>query len=506
MIMSEGNAVPGSPTVTKRNYPADGREKALLGLSLGLGILMGDLLLTLWRGSAGLELAVTVLAWEGLLLWYARRGTGWKDALRGGPSLWLTVSVLLLSLDFMVFSNRWFRLFNFFALAGLLIIQMFQLFGPTRQPWTSPAMLGERAVLLLEGLGGQLGAPIHTVSSLKKRPGRRGLYVLLGFCCVLPVMLLVVPLLVSADAVFSRMTERAVRFLIQRFGTFLGRVALGLCLAPFLFSLLYFLRRGDKSTLLLETAKAPPSLAVDPALTVTVLLPLDLLYLLFVAVQSAALFGGPAYLEAAGISYANYARSGFFQLVWVSLINLAVVVAAVHFCRREGILWQAAKVLATVMAALSALMLCSAAWRMTLYVGVYGLSFKRVLTYWGMVMLAVFFTAALLKIWKKDFGFFQVFFAASVAGWLLLNAVNVDGMVARYNVSAYLTGNSTVLDLPYLAGLSYDALPALEKLPGDMPARGDATLEEVIADRRNAAAREAGDWRTWSLSAWLAAG
>ena len=123
----------------------------------------------------------------------------------------------------------------------------------------------------------------------------------------------------------------------------------------------------------------------------TVLLPLDLLYVLFAAVQSAALFRGSAYLEAAGISYAEYARSGFFQLVWVSCINLAVVVAAVHFCRREGKLWLVVWALSTGMVALSCLMLVSAAWRMTLYVSTYGLSVKRLLTYWGMALLAVFF-------------------------------------------------------------------------------------------------------------------
>ena len=53
-----------------------------------------------------------------------------------------------------------------------------------------------------------------------------------------------------------------------------------------------------------------------------------MLYLLFLAVQSAGLFGGPEYLARRGISYAEWARSGFFQMVGVTVVNLSVTLAA----------------------------------------------------------------------------------------------------------------------------------------------------------------------------------
>lgn len=62
------------------------------------------------------------------------------------------------------------------------------------------------------------------------------------------------------------------------------------------------------------------------------------------------------------------------------------------------------------------------------------------------------------------------------------------------------------MDVTYLAGLSYGALGPLERLPGDTPAGDGGTLEEVLSRRRAEAAREAADWRTWSVSAQLAAG
>ena len=153
---------------------------------------------------------------------------------------------------------------------------------------------------------------------------------------------------------------------------------------------------------------------------------------------------------------------------------------------------------------MSGVILCSAAYRMTLYVSVYGLSFKRFLTYWGMVMLGIFLGLALYKVWRRDFSYFRVLFTVSVAGWLVLNFCNVDRLVARYNVALYQREQTAVIDLEYLVhGLSYDALPEVESLLEERG--GDPYLEKAICERREQAAWAASDWRGWSVSAYLSA-
>ena len=53
---------------------------------------------------------------------------------------------------------------------------------------------------------------------------------------------------------------------------------------------------------------------------------LDALFLAFVAVQATVLFGGHAHvLETEGLTYAEYARQGFWQLLWVSALTLLVL-------------------------------------------------------------------------------------------------------------------------------------------------------------------------------------
>ena len=106
-----------------------------------------------------------------------------------------------------------------------------------------------------------------------------------------------------------------------------------------------------------------------------------------------------------------------------------------------------------------------------------------------------------------------LFFALVLAGWLVINCVPVDYLVAKDQVDRYLSGESGVLDAEYLLyDLSYDTLSQLERLDGDMvctaygdwDAIGTARLSILVEQRRQEARTDCADWRTWSLSAWLA--
>ena len=94
-----------------------------------------------------------------------------------------------------------------------------------------------------------------------------------------------------------------------------------------------------------------------------------------------------------------------------------------------------------------------------------------------------------------------------------VRAVPVDYLVAKDQVDRYLSGESGVLDAEYLLyDLSYDTLSQLERLDGDMvctaygdwDAIGTARLSILLEQRRQEARTDCADWRTWSLSAWLA--
>ena len=293
------------------------------------------------------------------------------------------------------------------------------------------------------------------------------------------------------------------------YGDAVWKALLASVMTPFLFGLLYSLRRPTP----LKRTGAAARGGVDGLGFAIVLAAVAALYLLFLGVQSAGLFGGAEYLAQKGLSYAEWARSGFFQMVGVTVVNLTLLLAAVQWSRREGGAWRAVRLLSALLTAESLLLLLSAAWRMTLYVDVYGLSFKRCMTYWGMGMMAAFLLAAAWKVRRPDFRFCRVVFPLALAGWLVINCVPVDYLVAKDQVDRYLSGESGVLDAEYLLyDLSYDTLSQLERLDGDMvctaygdwDAIGTARLSILLEQRRQEARTDCADWRTWSLSAWLA--
>jgi len=491
----------------KRKLAGDsqGRYRGLLALTLGFCLLLVDGFL--WHGpTAGLT--ATVFGWYVLVLaWTGREGLA-RPSRRA-----LMLYNLFLALTMALGSNWYFRVWNFLALAVLVPVQAVE--GLSCRPWWDPGMVLERFGLLLRGLFGNLWAFFAAIMPERRKDERpkRTMAVVLGLCGAVALVAFLLPVLISADALFAASLEElqwSVR--LFHFSDPVQKLLWALALTPFFFGLLYSMAERK----LLCPVKEEKGLRVDPLGFVLALAAVDGLYLAFLAVQSAGLFGGPEYLSQKGLSYAEWARSGFFQMVGVTVLNLSLSMGALCLSRREGSAWTVLRGLCALLSGESLLLLASAAWRMTLYVSAYGLSFKRCMTYWGMVMMALFFLTALWKVWRPDFRFCKRAFPLALAGWLVINCVPVDYLVAKNQVDRYLSGESPTVSVQYLLyDLSFDTISQLERLDGERPLSDygepkypyrEETLSEVLAGRRNAARSRCANWRTWSLSACIAAG
>ena len=223
---------------------------------------------------------------------------------------------------------------------------------------------------------------------------------------------------------------------------------------------------------------------------------LDLLFIAFVALQVAVLFGGHTHvLETAGLSYAEYARQGFFQLLLVGALTLAVVAGAIRWAararRRDTVVLRA---LLGVLCALTLVVLASALRRLGLYEEAFGftrarLSAHAIILWLAGVLLMVMVAGIRMRAWWLP----RTVVALTAISLLAFGVANPDGLVAAKNVERFReTGR---IDLGYLAGLSPDAVPALATLPPRL--RACVLLEPGgIGDRL--AQDEA--WHAWSLA------
>jgi Domain of unknown function (DUF4173) len=199
---------------------------------------------------------------------------------------------------------------------------------------------------------------------------------------------------------------------------------------------------------------------------VTALLMLDALFAVFVVVQIAVLFGGRAHvLETSGLTYAEYARSGFFQLLAVAALTLAVLGGVVHFGRCETRRYELVlRVLSGVLIALTMVVLASALRRLTLYEEVYGFTRLRLTVHvaiaWfaGIFALVAFAGATSRVRWVP-----RALVAFTAVVMLVFALLRPDAFIASRNVDRFeRTGK---IDVSYLRSLSADAVPALATLP-----------------------------------------
>lgn len=207
---------------------------------------------------------------------------------------------------------------------------------------------------------------------------------------------------------------------------------------------------------------------------------LDVLFLSFVLVQLAVLFGGRRHvLETEGLSYAEYARHGFWQLLVVTALTLVVVALAVRAAPRTSYVDRlAVRLLLGVLCTTALVIVASALQRMSLYQQEYGFTRLRLLVDAVELALGAVFVL-LLAAGVRLSGSWLPRASVAVAGsaLLALAALNPDAWIAEHNVARYAaTGR---LDVAYLSTLSADAVPALTALPA--PLR-DCALARVAAE------------------------
>jgi hypothetical protein len=193
---------------------------------------------------------------------------------------------------------------------------------------------------------------------------------------------------------------------------------------------------------------------------------LDALFIAFVAVQATVLFGGHDHvLETEGLTYAEYARQGFWQLLGVSALTMLVISGVIRVAGRVGAAdRRMLRILVGTMCATSVVVVISAIHRMWLYQQAYGFSVQRIMVIGIESWLGVVFVLiAVAGIRMTGRWLPHAVLVAGAVTLLGLAAINPERLIAERNIDRYeQTGQ---LDTEYLLSLSADTDQALERLP-----------------------------------------
>jgi len=353
-------------------------------------------------------------------------------------------------------------------------------------------------------LSGVFGAPMlvasdHALADGGARPRLRGAVAAIrGILIALPILLVFGALLSSADPRFEQLLSNLIAI---DFGETISHIVLAAFIAWWAAG---YLRAADVADrpLGLSAQWRAPRLTLGIAELATVLGLVDLLFALFVAIQLPHLFGGIGRVRSvAGLTMAEYARGGFFQLVVVAALVVPLLLAAAALVRRdESRPWRIFRWLALAMIVLVAVMIASALQRLALYVATFGLTEERVYAVAIVVWLAIVFALLIATVLRgRDAGFA---FAALASAWLVLGALDLVNPQARIvEVNADRAVDGTSVDWQYASQLSIDGGPALARAMGRLDEDGRCAVARSLVAVAND--REGGlpeDWRSWNSS------
>ncbi len=297
-----------------------------------------------------------------------------------------------------------------------------------------------------------------------------------GAVLALPVLVVFAVLLASADKVFADVLN------VGNSGSLVGHLVVStIILVP----LLGVLSRAAHRT--------PPPEVDTPRIigSTEVLIILGsvlALFAAFVGTQVAVAAGGADHiLETEGLTRAEHARQGFFQLLWVAGLALTMLGTIRAWRRLDDDRPDRFRFLALAILALTVVIVGISIQRLLLYVDAFGLTPLRlwalVVAGWlGLALMA--YAGAVGTSRAGDRNWYPGFMLISVAFVVFgLNTINPDALVARYNLTNPPAEGS--IDLREIAQLSEDAVPTtidhLDELDD-----GDATrLIDLLCQRED---------------------
>jgi hypothetical protein len=323
---------------------------------------------------------------------------------------------------------------------------------------------------------------VGTVLRLAASAGR-------GLVVALPILLLFTLLLVSADPVFALGVEELLDVDLL---VWVGHLAFSLVCAWMASG---FLRAAVLRERPVHRVPLRPGWLTLGGIEITMVLgSLDLLFGAFVWIQLRYLFGGSAWVQrVAGLTYAEYARRGFFELVTATALVLPLLLVLHWLLRTEGRSNRRTfAALAGTQVLLVLVMLASAFERMRLYCAEYGLTELRFYTTAFMAWLGamlVWFAVTALRARREAFA--RGALIASFTTLVLLHIVDPEAEIARTNG---LMARS--FDVSYALTLGADAAPTLVEIAQSSDTEHAGALARGLLARWVDAPDE--DWQEWN--------
>jgi hypothetical protein len=437
---------------------------------------------TILFGSAGISVPILAVAFESILFYSFSE----REKTLNKASIYISIPILLLSLSYFIHYNPSTQFITWLTIIGLFCIQIILLANIQVSGIFSFDMLSKSIVNLIGKPFSNFVIPLNSFKILKENKSKsltNSIYVFIGLIVSIPIAAILLSLFMSADAVFATAMEKVIDFIGLDFRIAFWDIVFGCIFGLLLAAMLLGLKYSEiKQTPAAKIGHNIESLIIGTFLTI-----INVFIITFVAFQFVYLFGGTINITASDMTYAEYARRGFFELSTASGIIFAIALFVLIMTKKKAgklPLW--IKLTTVCLCLCNGVLLISAMKRMLLYVDIYGLSVKRVLTIWFMVIIGLCLLWIILKCFINKIYVMKWIGITVIISVCILSLSNTERIIANYNVTRYLAnprGNS--IDVNYLGQLSYTAVPEIVRLKGlDQEKTESFNLKTILEDQK----------------------
>jgi len=252
--------------------------------------------------------------------------------------------------------------------------------------------------------------------------------VIMGIILAFPVGGIIVALMLSADAVFAVLVSDFFADIVIRPARILWHIIVVVFMTGYFAGWLYSVKFKQASNVNIGLLKP------DNIIALTFLLVLNIIFAVFCYIQFAFLFTGGANTLPPSITYAEYARTGFFQLLFITIINFSVLIA---FLKLFDKLAPAIRLMLLFLAIFTGVLIASSFYRMNMYIDVFGFTPLRLMVITFLTMETFFLAAAIIALFRPKFKLIRFFLVVGMVFFLIANFTSTAYFSGRLNTARH---------------------------------------------------------------------
>lgn len=392
----------------------------------------------------GKEYGINVILFNFFLLFLLYFIYKKNNLIKNKKGLLLMIPIILISASYFIYDNDFFSFVNGFVISSLFILMHIFTINPN---YNILGFLEEFINLIFQPFNyiknfyNLVFSNLSISFNLKEDKKAK----IKSALIIIPIVLIILILLGSADAEFSHLFDKL-------FSIF-NDISLGEIPGRVINFILFFTYLGASINYICFNYKKSKESNINvDGYTIKVLLTiLNIIYIIFDFIQIKSLI---FHRVASGINYAEYARSGFFQLMFISIINLVILLISKH--SKED---RYCNVMCLIMVFLTIIIIASSFIRMNMYEVAYGYTLLRLLVYVTLFTLVILLIPTTFYIFNSNVNILKQFIIIIVSIYTVLSLSPISYFIAYKNINRYYKTDK--IDIEYLENYNYDNISLL---------------------------------------------